>query len=251
MIKSPDDHVRGLLQSAIEHMEANAMLRRFAVVPVMLALAACDWSFCNDCMQVGDGGPPIVGSGTLTTETRQVGKFTAIQMSGIVGALSVERTGTESLDVTAEDNLISFFTSEVKDGVLILSVAKGKTLKGKRPDYKATVGDLRAIDVSGSGKIEATKLDGDALTISISGAASGDVAGRADDLTISISGVASLDASELKAKRAKIVVSGTGSVTVNASDALDAQVSGVGKVTYIGSPKLTSSVSGLGSVSKK
>ena len=227
------------------------MLRKLPVFLTILALAACDGSACtSDCVSVNDGGPTINGSGTLKTEARPVDKFAAIRL-GVGGNLVIERTGTESLTVTADDNLVSLFTSQVKDGTLDLSVAKGKSLSGKQPVYKVTVGDLRELDVRGSGSIDATKLDGDALSVSIAGSGTANLAGRADDLTVSISGSGSLNAAELKAKRAKVVVSGSGELTVNASDELDAKVSGSGSIRYIGSPKLTSNVSGSGSIKKK
>jgi hypothetical protein len=212
------------------------MLRKFPVLLAIFVLAACDEQ-------------AIKGSGIITTEVRPVGKFTAIRLSG-VGQLVIERTGAESLTVTADDNLVPLFTSEVKDGTLHLAVAKGKRPSGS-PIYRVTVGDLRELEVGGAGTIEATKLDGDTLSISISGAGSGSAAGRAESLTISISGAGSLNAAELRAKRAKVVVSGAGDVTVNASDELDATVSGAGTITYIGSPKLTSKVSGVGAIRQK
>jgi hypothetical protein len=101
------------------------------------------------------------------------------------------------------------------------------------------------------GSIKATNLDSESLSVSISGAGSGRIAGRTDNLTVSVSGTGSLDAAELKAKRAKVVVSGVGNVTVNASDELDANVSGTGTIWYIGSPKLEKSVSGVGSIKQK
>jgi hypothetical protein len=228
------------------------MLRKLAVFLAILGLAACDGSACtSDCVSVNGDGPTINGSGTLKTEVRPVDKFTAIRLAGVGGNLVVERTGAESLTVTADDNLVSVFTSEVKDGTLYLSVAKGKSLSGKQPVYRVTVNDLRQLDVRGSGTIDATKLDGDALSMAISGSGTANVAGRADDLTVSISGSGSFNAAGLTAKHAKVVVSGSGELTVNASDELDAKVSGSGSIWYIGSPRLTSNVSGSGSIKKK
>jgi Putative auto-transporter adhesin, head GIN domain len=227
------------------------MLRNLPVFLAILVLAACDVSICTgDCVSAGGDGPTIKGSGTPKTEVRPVDKFTAIRLS-VSGNLVIERTGTESLTVTADDNLVSLFTSEVKDSTLDLSVAKGKSLSGKRPVYRVTVSELQKLDVSGSGTVDATKLDGDALSMSISGSGTGNLAGRVDDLTVSISGSGSFNGAELKAKRAKVVVSGSGEVTVNASDELDAKVSGSGSIWYVGSPKLTPSVSGSGSIKKK
>jgi Putative auto-transporter adhesin, head GIN domain len=220
------------------------------LLPVLL-VSECNMGSCGDCVRMGGEGPEIKGSGTLKTETRTVGNFTAIRLSEIAGRLEIERTGTAGLTVTADDNLVSKFTSEVRDGTLYLSLEKGNKIYGKRPAYKITVGDLRELGIEGAATIEATKLDGPALTISIAGAAAGTVAGRSDELTISLAGAATLNAAELKAKRGKVSVAGAGVVTVNVSDELEANVDGVGIVWYIGSPKLTSNVSGLGAVKKK
>jgi Putative auto-transporter adhesin, head GIN domain len=216
-------------------LETNAMLRkfRFLLLPLLVLTA------CND-------EDTVKGSGTITTEDRAVGKFTAIRLSGI-GHLVIERADAESLSVTVDDNLVPLFTSEVTDGTLYLSVVNGKR-PSRAPTYKVTVSDLREVGVSGSGRIEATKLDGAILLLSISGSASAKAAGRVDSLTLSISGSGSLDAAGLKVKRATVAVSGSGDVTVNASDELDARVSGSGDIRYIGSPRLTSRVSGSGSI---
>jgi hypothetical protein len=217
------------------------MVRIFALLLTIPLLAGCDWIPCGeDCVK---------GSGVITTETRPVGTFKAIRLSNF-GKLVIERTGTESLTVTADDNIVSLITSEVRDGTLYLAV-KGKSVSSRSLVYKVTVGDLREISVSGAATIEATKLDGDSLSLDISGAGSGTMSGRADVLSISISGAGSLDAGGLVAKRAKVVVSGAGDVTVNASEELDAKVSGAGTVRYIGSPRLTTNISGVGSVKKK
>jgi len=230
-------------------------MRNFSVLLALLLLTACDGSgistCTSDCTQVNSDGPMVNGSGTPKTETRTVDKFTAIRLSGIGGKLVIERTGTESLSVTADDNLVSLFTSEVKDGTLTLSVAKGKSLSGKQPVYKVTVNDLREIDLNGSGSIEATKLAGNALAVGIAGSSSSKLAGEVDAVTITVSGSGSCDAGELKAKRAKVTVSGSGELTVNASDELDAKVSGSGSIRYVGTPKLTANSSGSGTIKPK
>jgi len=45
------------------------------------------------------------GSGRVVTETREVGGFTKVELSGS-GELTIEKTGTESLSISAEDNLL-------------------------------------------------------------------------------------------------------------------------------------------------
>jgi hypothetical protein len=220
---------------------------------VLLVLSACDgWSSnCTDsCTTVNDGGPMVVGSGNLKTETRPVGKFSAIEASSAVKVV-IEGTGTESLSVTVDDNVLPLLTSEVRGDTLFLAPAKGKSFQGKIPVYRITVGDLRQIDVKGSSTVDASKLDSSALGVSASGSSALHLAGRTDDFTLSISGSSSVDAAQLKAKQAKVVLNGSAEATVNASDALDAQISGSGSLRYIGSPKLTSRVSGSGEIKQK
>ena len=228
---------------------------KFSAVLILLALTACDSevkSNCtNDCFSVYGEGPVINGSGSSKTEVRPVAAFSAVRLSDVGARVVIERTGKESLEVTADDNLVALFTSEVKGGTLYLSAAKGKSMSGKRPLFKVTVSDLRQLGVSGSGSVDATGLDGETLAMSVAGSGEITAAGRIADVTISISGSGTCNAADLKAKRAKVAVRGSGELTVNASDELDAQVSGSGTILYVGSPKLTSNISGSGSIEQR
>jgi hypothetical protein len=230
------------------------MMRELALlVLAAFLLAGCsdDSGGCSsDCVSVNDGGGVIKGSGTAKTESCTVAPFTAIRME-IGGRAEIERTGAASLAVTADDNLLGLFTAEVKDGTLILGTEKGKSLAGKMPVYKITVAELRSLELKGSGEADAGKLDGNALSVALAGSSAVKLAGRADELTIAVSGSAACNAAALTAKRATVSVSGSGEVTVNASEALDAKVSGSGSVHYLGAPKLTQAVSGSGSITRK
>jgi len=228
------------------------MLRLAAVLSCLLLLTGCDWSDCGDCMTSGGKGTEIRGSGVMKTEVRQLEPFTSIEITDVESSyLVIEQTGEESLMVTAEENLLEMFTSEVRDGVLYLTFKKGNSFHGKRPTYKVTVKELRHIHVQGGVAIEAKKLESEKLTILVEGAAGGNLSGRVDDLTIDIKGAGVLSAGDLKAKRAKVSVQGAGQVTVNASDELDAEMAGAGIIWYIGAPKLKSTVEGLGWIKRK
>jgi len=216
------------------------MLRTAVALSTLLVLAACNWS--------DPFAGPIKGSGHLKTETRPIERFTAISLS-IPADLEIEQTGQENLELTADDNLLSLYVSEVRDGTLYL--AEGKNLSGQRPRFKVTLSKLQKLDVAGAATIKATKLDSDTLSISFSGGASGSVAGRSNNLTISIFGTGTLNAVDLAAKRAKVVVRGMGDVTVNATNAIDASVIGIGTFSYIDRPNLSWSVFTLGFVSRK
>jgi len=230
----------------------TAVWRILPAAAIVLALTACDskvTATCSgDCVTVTGMGPVINGSGSLKVEVRPVTAFSAIRLSDVDARVVIERTGTESLEVTADDNLVSLFTSEVRDGTLYLSVEKDRSLSGRRPLFRVTVNDLRQLGVSGSGTVEATRLDGEQLAMSISGSGDITAAGRTEDVTISIGGSGSCNAAGLIAKRAKVAVRGSGDATVNAQDELEAIVAGSGSIWYVGSPKIESSISGSGEI---
>jgi hypothetical protein len=207
-------------------------------------------SGCVNCVQVNNGGPTIKGSGILKTESRTLAPFTAIRLDSPANVV-IDRTGTQTLSLTADDNLLAFFTSEVRDGTLYLGVAKDKSFQAKSAVFRITMADLRAIEIRGSGDVEADHLDGGTLSVGIAGSGDARLAGRADELTLSIKGSGDIDATRLTAKHAKVIVSGSGDVAVNASDTLDVRLSGSGDVRYLGSPKVTKDVRGSGSVKPK
>jgi hypothetical protein len=184
-------------------------------------------------MIMNNGGAMIYGSGKIKTEVRQVENFTSIRLS-VPATLSIERTGEAGLKVTAEDNLLPVLESEVKDGTLRLSLARRTSFTGKIPVFEVTVTDLRGLQVEGSGIVKASKLDGGALSLTVTGSGEVDLAGRSDLFTVAIAGSGSVDAGELQTKRAKVGVTGSGEIVVNASDELDATVTGSGTVEYMG-----------------
>jgi hypothetical protein len=205
---------------------------------------------CFNCVQVNNGGPTIMGSGHFVTENRTVPPFTAIRAVTAFDVV-IDRAGTQSVSVTADDNLVSFLTTEVRDGTLYLAAAQGKSFQTKKAAYHVTVTDLRAIESRGSGDIEAQHLDSPSLSVTIAGSGDVKLTGRADDFTLTVRGSGDVDAAGLVVKRAKIVMSGSGDVKVNAADTLDIQMSGSGDLEYRGSAKVTKQSRGSGSVSHK
>ncbi len=191
------------------------------------------------------------GSGQLATQSRQVSGFTSVELTG-VGELSIDQTGTESLTVAAEDNLLPLLTSEVEGDTLILGKKPNTRIVTTKPiTYTLTMKDITGLAVSGSGTINAPKLTTDALRIEISGSGMITTAGNADDQSLEISGSGRYLADGLTSKTTTAEISGSGTANVVASDALDVKISGSGTLTYSGNPQVTQTVSGSGRLIKK
>lgn len=230
---------------------------RLAVVVASIAMAA------SACSVPGVG---VRGSGDVVTESRSVSGIEAIALSGS-GTVTVEATGTESLTIEAEDNIMEFLTSDVNGGTLHLG-ARGIVSPTREIRYTVTVvaldglsisgsGDISTIgptkgdlttDISGSGRIEVGDLDGGTVTVDISGSGSVALTGGAEHLGVSISGSGDLDAAAFPVATADISVSGSGDASVNVTDDLRADISGSGNIDYLGDPAIEVDIGGSGSI---
>ncbi len=186
---------------------------------------------CHDVHGLG-ANATVVGSGQLVVEARPIGGVLGVSVSG-VGRVVVERTGHESLTITAEDNLLPLLRSEVHGGMLVLGTVAGVSLSPSREIvYHLTVRDLNDIEVSGAAEVYAEGMNTSFLGVSISGAGWVETAGYAEEQHIEISGDGTYLGDYLASRRATVQVSGTGTAVVRVSEFLDAQVSGAGLIEF-------------------
>jgi hypothetical protein len=227
------------------------------LVGVLVGVAACQ-----------EFGGFVNGSGRVQTESRTVQGFSAVALTG-TGTLVITQGNTEALTIEAEDNLLPVLTSTVRDGRLTLGTKDRVGIRPTKPiRYTLSVKNLNAIDISGSGDVQATALKSERFTVEISGSGNAEigqltattlkldisgsgnitVAGTANRQEIDISGSGKVRADELVSKEAMVNTSGNGKATLRVSDTLDVRISGSGSVDYIGAPRITSHVSGSGAV---
>ncbi len=207
---------------------------------LLITLGACsDWT-----------GPDVhvVGNGQLVTQARPVAGFDGVILSG-AGRLIIEQTGREALTITAEDNILPYLTSDVRDGQLILGTVPDVSLSPTREIvYRVELRHLRDIVVSGAGDVQALGIDTPELHVVVSGAANVTLQGVVDWQDLVISGSGTYQAQELYSRLASVTVSGSGVAVVRVSERLDATVSGSGLIEYIGNPWVNAIVSGSGAV---
>jgi hypothetical protein len=210
-----------------------------------LTLAACG----DISISFNDGDSKVKGSGVKATETRTVAAFTAIEATGI-GSLKLRVGESDSLKITADDNLLPLIKSEVKNGVLVLST-KGASSSKNGIIFEATANTIKRLENSGTVSMDAGGFAGGELVIVCSGVGSVTLAGRVDSLKAELSGVGSLNADSLSADRVETNLSGVGSANVRAEKSLNGNVSGVGSLTWKGAATdVSTNVSGIGRVSK-
>jgi hypothetical protein len=182
------------------------------------------------------GGTRIVGSGRVITVSRTVSDFTRVRVNG-VAHMTIERTGVESLSITADDNIVPVLHSNVENGSLFIGPEDGTEIRTSTEIfYRLTVKDLQGIDINGVITVDAAGLDTDRLDVSINGVSTLNAEGRADRQFITLNGVSSYLAANVDSREATVEADGVLTVVVKVSERLDVFACGAGTVEYIGDP---------------
>jgi hypothetical protein len=105
------------------------------------------------------------------------------------------------------------------------------------------------VSVQGSGALGIAEADVDQLRVSLVGAASAKLTGRASKMTAMVRGISSLDAGQLVAKDATIGAQGPATIAANVTNAASIDGSGVATITLSGNPACTTKLVGSSSVS--
>lgn len=218
-------------------------------------------------------GKRVKGNGNITTDTRNVGDYEAISLSGFFDVELID--GKEGkITIQGDENIINHIKTEVKNGKLVIKAEKGMNLTPSRNSKllvtvpvehinEATLsgsGDIVGkttlvsntfeTSISGSGDIS-LKVEAKELKASMSGSGDINLSGSATDFTIRVSGSGDISAYDLQADYVKALVSGSADIKVTAKETIDARVSGSGDIRYRGNPKkIESKTSGSGGISK-
>ena len=202
----------------------------------------------------------INGSGHAKKESREVKYFTGISVSGSIN-VELDYGKSNVLTVEADDNLLPFIETVVKDGMLVIKTKDHVNLKSSNKIVvHANAILLTDLKISGSGKIDGNgDFTNDGITsISLSGSGninmgvksfketkiyisgSGNVklsGENAKTLEANISGSGDIDCSEFNCNNVLAHLSGSGNIKVFANESIDARVYGSGNIYYKGSAK--------------
>jgi len=209
------------------------------------------------------------GNGNMVTNSVDVDDFEEIDVSGNFEII-LKKGDEPAVELTADENLVEFIDiNTVGDRLIVETTRSLESDEGL--ELLITYTELSAVDVGGAATITSRgNIEGDYLSINMSGAGTLDVGvdlkvlkltvsgagavvlkGSVDQQNINMSGAGGLDASDLFSKECKISISGVGSADLMVTESLHAEVSGVGGITYAGDPKnVQTDVSGLGSIDR-
>jgi hypothetical protein len=211
----------------------------------------------------------IPGSGNLKIKSIPISGFNHIVVGG-VGELVIDQTGSESLSVETDDNLLQYVRAEVRGETLHLSldVPGIRTAKPTLLRFTLGVNDLVSMEADGEWTIHSDSLVADSLEFILTGANKVDLASiKANDLAVRISGSAEIkllgsithqsirfigggiyDAGNVSSEITSFQSDGTSQITVWATGNLTGTLTGSGSVFYYGAPQTTFTQSGTGNI---
>lgn len=213
-------------------------------------------------------GEKIKGNGKITSETRDAGQFSRVEVRGGINVELVP--GKPSVRVEADENLLRHIITKEENGWLVIRTRNYVRLRSSKPIRvyvsaeeitavniagsgsltgrgKFSGADRLNIDVAGSGNVD---LDVNTPTVNVDIAGSGNVqlAGETRDARVNITGSGNYQAEELLTETTDIDITGSGDARIHADLNLKADVLGSGNVYYRGKASVRSQTTGSGKV---
>lgn len=191
----------------------------------------------------------VKGDGKITTETRTVAPFTAIEVSGVAHVDFTPAAELAPIEVTCDSNLLPIITTNIVNSTLVIDTKEGiSPTKGLK--IKITGPAPKKIEQSGASSFTMTNIDATELTVEVSGASSMTLSGKVTQGNFDASGASNIKAADLVVGTLKVDASGASSIKCHVTGSLDADGSGASSITYRGEPTLKKSVSGASSIKK-
>jgi hypothetical protein len=262
--------MRSLLPESPElkypHSDLSSMIPPTKTTVLLAALAVLTL-LCAGCTTLPD--TCIDGSGTIASETRDVGDFQSVSLT-MPATLTVREGNLPAILIEADDNILPFISTTVKDGTLTISQSRpcvrptgNVRITAVSPAFRELAilgtGDIRsdgtlrstslAARITGAGNLDLA-VETSTLITTITGTGNVHLTGTAQEHTISLPGAGSVDAAALQTARTSVEILGSGNAKVNASETLSVKITGAGTVLYAGNPQVEQTITGAGSVRK-
>jgi hypothetical protein len=195
--------------------------------------AGAQWSGHWTTVRNGDE-PVVTGSGRIVSQPRGVSDFRTIETNGAAD-IHVRLGLRPSLVVSADDNLLPYMRTEVRDGVLhVGSVGSFRTRT--TPQIYVTVPDLTSALTRGSGDIDIAGVNNRELELVSQGSGNIRADGRTGRLVAKVQGSGDAELRGIEAASADVGVYGSGDAWVGTNGALIARSYGSGDVHVVGNP---------------
>ncbi|MBS0010209.1 MAG: DUF2807 domain-containing protein [Bacteroidales bacterium] len=213
----------------------------------------------------------VTGSGDVKKEERKAGEFSGVRTSSSIDVY-LSQGNRNRIIVEADDNLLEYIITDVKDGVLRVYPDDVSIRRAEMMRVYVTMKDIDYISTSSAGdvigetpvrtknlKISASssgdvKLEVYADRLDLKTSSAGDITlkGEADFVQASTSSAGDIKAYDLTVREADLSASSAGDIKITVTERLKARSSSAGDIYYYGDPKYVDArSSSAGSVIRK
>lgn len=206
------------------------------------------------------------GSGEIITEIVDVPTFTGIQLNNSVDVYLRQGT-SQKVEIEGQENLIELLELDVQNKTWDIEFDR---CVRNLDDFKIFITSplIDFVGVSGSGKVYSeNQLEGEDLTLRVSGSGDIDLSmlmqnldakisgsgkmkleGFSEEFYLKISASGDYDAFDLETERGEVIINGSGDVDVFVNERLDVTINGSGDLRYKGFPLLDIEINGSGDI---
>ena len=225
--------------------------------------------FATSCQFLG--GERISGDGHITTQSKNTGSFSSVDVSGSV-KVHVRQDASNSVKIEADQNLMEYIEVYTEGDKLVIKTKNGYNLSPSKdivayisaPVYKdidvsgacdvigenAITGNSElSMHTSGSGNIQ-MEVNIPKLSTEVSGNGNISLKGKVTDFSATVSGSGDIRCFDLETENTRLDLSGSSDAEVNANKSLNVDASGSSQVKYKGNASVSQDISGSGSVKK-
>ncbi|MGB5653879.1 MAG: head GIN domain-containing protein [Robiginitalea sp.] len=189
----------------------------------------------------------IEGSGTPTSEIRDVASFSKVSSEGVF-EVTITQGDVQSVEITADDNIIRRVKTEVVNNELRLYL-DDENYKDIRLKANIVAERINGIKNSGTGNVVISNVDeGGNFNVDNTGTGNIRITGIAESLTLRNEGDGTFQGFEFAVSDCDIDIIGSGDCEVFATSTLRVNIEGSGDVYYKGSPTIDVNISGSGQV---
>jgi hypothetical protein len=196
----------------------------------------------------------IKGEGPVTTDSRSVSSFHAVEANGEVD-VEVHPSATNRVVVTGYHNLVPVYRTRVQEGRLVLEFEDSYwNVRNNNIKVDVYAEELTDVRINGSGDtyVEAG-VKGENMNAEINGSGNITIGDNSyQDMTLNVNGSGDIDARSARTETADADISGSGNIRLTVHNYLNARISGSGTIDYWGHPeRVDTEVTGSGRIRKQ
>jgi hypothetical protein len=178
---------------------------------------------------------PVVGSGVVLTESRQLPPFSTIRVESAVRA-TVTVGPTQSVTVTADDNILSHVVTSVSGSRLDIRM-EGAVQQVTKVEVVVTAPTLVGLEASSAGSATVSGIVADELRVSTESAGTVFASGTATSIDVSASENSTADLSDVAAQVAKVRVESAARAMLRVTTSVTGRADTAGVVIIEGQPR--------------